>query len=1148
MSSTTTTSTASSAPAPEESTARPTGPTREPRRTAPPPRPERPVVLSGWKETAAVWVSRVVLLGAIWSLLGLVLRPVQGARRVDDLFGLVNLPASPSLFSAVLLLVLAGAVRRRMWAAWFALVVFQALAAVYVAAVLARILERGEDTRNLSTSEVVELGLNIGFTVALVWLLWRIRGAFSSRLLPGRRSSAAAVLGLGLGFSVSTSVALTLVFPATLADTRHKFAWAIRTAIGLEPTQSDIGWTGQHGHHWVAFLAGLLSALSLIAATYVFLRSARAKSYLTASDELDLRGLLDRHGRRDSLGYFATRHDKSVVFSPDRNAAVTYRVLDGVSLASADPIGAPSAWPAAVEAWLTEARTFGWFPAVLSASGEGARAYVDAGLRALPLGDEAIIEVGEFTLSGPTMEPIRRAVRRVSRAGYSITVARHADLSPEQLAEMQERAEQWRGEAPERGFSMALGRLGDPADGQCVAVLAFDADGVLRGLLSMVPWGNRGLSLDLMRRDRASENGVIEAMVAELVRVARDDLLVQQISLNFAMFRGIFGAAERVGARPLVRLASKALTFASRFWQIESLYRSNARYLPRWEPRYLCYDSPLTLARISLAAGRAEGFLPAFVRAPERAPDEQVVWGGREMPLAEAAALQREAAGRLQLPTRRLQEQQRVRMAKLEHLRAAGMEPYPVAVPRDTTIAEVVGRHVGLGPAARTGHVVSVVGRVHAVRTFGGVVFLVLRDGGAAVQALLERDVLGEQAHALLRSGVDLGDHVSVTGEVVTSDKGELSVRAESWQLAAKCLQPLPDLRRGLTDPDALVRRRHLDMIVNPGVTDLLVKRSVAIREVRQAFARREYLEVETPMLQSVHGGANARPFLTHINAYDMSLYLRIAPELYLKRLCVGGMPKIFELNRNFRNEGADATHNPEFTSVEAYEAHSDYLGMRDLTRELILEVATAVHGRPIAWRPGPGADEALVAHDLSGPWRSVTVHDAVSAALDHPIDADTSHAELTALCRDIGLPFRGETAGAVVVDLYERLVEKTTLEPTFYLDFPIETSPLTRRHRSDARLAERWDLVAFGMEIGTAYSELIDPVEQRTRLSEQSLAAAAGDPEAMEIDEAFLDALEYAMPPTGGLGVGVDRLVMLLTGASIRQTLAFPFVRPGGR
>ena len=303
----------------------------------------------------------------------------------------------------------------------------------------------------------------------------------------------------------------------------------------------------------------------------------------------------------------------------------------------------------------------------------GRRAYVAAGLRALPLGDEAIIEVAEFTLNGPTMEPIRRAVRRIERAGYRISVARHADLPAETLAEMQQRAEDWRGEAPERGFSMALGRLGDPADGQCVAVLADDADGRLRGLLSMVPWGQRGLSLDLMRRDRESENGVIEAMVAELVRAARDDL---RVAADLAELRDVPRDLRCRGAgrsRPDGPARLPALTFASRFWQIESLYRSNARYLPRWEPRYLCYDSALTLARVSLAAGRAEGFLPALVRPPERGRATRSIWGGRTMPLAEAVALQRAAAGRLTAPDRGgSKEQQRVRLAKLDHLRAAG--------------------------------------------------------------------------------------------------------------------------------------------------------------------------------------------------------------------------------------------------------------------------------------------------------------------------------------------------------------------------------------------------------------------------------------------------------------------------------------------
>ena len=468
-------------------------------------------------------------------------------------------------------------------------------------------------------------------------------------------------------------------------------------------------------------------------------------------------------------------------------------------------------------------------------------------------------------------------------------------------------------------------------------------------------------------------------------------------------------------------------------------------------------------------------------------------------------------------------------------------------VPRDREIADVVEKFSTLDADTHTGERVSICGRVRALRDFGGLTFLVLADAGARIQVLAESSRLTPAEHRLLRRTVDLGDYLAVTGEVMASRSGELSVQASSWQLAAKCLRPLPDAHAGFADPDARVRQRHLDLIVNPEALDVLTKRSRVIRQLRQSFDRRDFLEVETPMLQAVHGGANARPFVTHSNAYDATLYLRIAPELFLKRLCVGGMHRVFELNRNFRNEGADASHNPEFTSVEAYQAFADYLDMRTLTRELILEAACAVHGSPIARRPGP--DGSLQPVDLSGEWRSITVHEAVSAACDSEIGPDTDVAELARLCRRHGLSLPAEaTAGRLVVELYEALVEKQTQAPTFYLDFPIETSPLTRQHRSDPRLAERWDLVAFGTEIGTAYSELIDPIEQRSRLTEQSLRAADGDPEAMQVDEAFLSALEYAMPPTGGLGLGVDRLVMLLLGASIRQTLAFPFVRPGGR
>jgi lysyl-tRNA synthetase class 2 len=307
---------------------------------------------------------------------------------------------------------------------------------------------------------------------------------------------------------------------------------------------------------------------------------------------------------------------------------------------------------------------------------------------------------------------------------------------------------------------------------------------------------------------------------------------------------------------------------------------------------------------------------------------------------------------------------------------------------------------------------------------------------------------------------------------------------------------------------------------------------------MRAALARRGFVEVETPMLHPIQGGASARPFVTRSNAYDTDLFLRIAPELYLKRLAVGGLGRVFELSRSFRNEGVDATHNPEFTSVEAYQAWADYTDMRHLTCDLVREVATAVHGSPVARR----GDHTC---DLSGDWPVVAVHDAVGAAVGIALTSESPVDEVAAACRAHGVPTPdGATAGVLVLALYDALVEPATTAPTFYVDFPLETSPLTRTHRADPRLAERWDLVAWGTEIGTAYTELVDPLEQRERLVEQARRRAV-DIESMEVDEDFLSALEYAMPPTGGLGLGVDRIVMMLTGVGIRETLAFPFVRP---
>ncbi len=487
-----------------------------------------------------------------------------------------------------------------------------------------------------------------------------------------------------------------------------------------------------------------------------------------------------------------------------------------------------------------------------------------------------------------------------------------------------------------------------------------------------------------------------------------------------------------------------------------------------------------------------------------------------------------------------LSEQTRVRLAKVERLRAAGADPYPVGYPRTHTIEQVRQAHADLPADTATGDRVGVTGRVMLYRTGGKLCFATIRDGSGDIQVMVSRDKVGEQALASWKSDVDLGDHVGITGEVITSRSGELSVLADSFAITAKALRPLPDKHAGLTDPQSRVRMRYVDLIVNPEARRLAELRAAVTRAIREELHAQGYLEAETPMLQTLHGGANARPFITHINAYDMQLYLRIAIELYLKRLVVGGIERVYEIGRNFRNEGVDATHNPEFTMLEAYQAYGDYNTIGELTRSLVLAAARAGVGGTVI-RRADGSE-----HDIGGPWASIGVHEAISLALGEEVTPDTSEDALRKLAGQAGISLEPSwNAGQVVLEMYEHLVEARTVLPTFYRDFPVEVSPLTRAHRTDPRLAERWDLVAFGAEIGTGYSELVDPIEQRARLTAQSLLAAGGDAEAMQLDEEFLRALEHGMPPTGGMGMGIDRVLIMLTGASIRETILFPLVRP---
>ncbi|HEY2442657.1 MAG TPA: bifunctional lysylphosphatidylglycerol synthetase/lysine--tRNA ligase LysX [Streptosporangiaceae bacterium] len=1103
-------------------------------------------VAPGWREAVAVWCGRLLVVAAVWSLISIPLIRWAPAGVVADGFSAIDIPADPSLFVVCLTLALAGAIRRRFRAAHLVLVGVMALTVLADGIVVAAIATGTAGQLGLPKWRV---SLPVAAFVLATGLVARVavalaRRAFPARLARGSWWAALGVLAGGLALSFAVTFALTMAFPRTLHGPGQKAGWALRSAFGNTAAPDDPFLGGHAGYHWEFTLAGLMSAGALVLALLVFWRAGRSGQHQNATEELAVRRLLLQHGESDSLGYFATRRDKSVIFAPDGRAAITYRVVGSVSVASADPIGARASWRPAIQAWLTECRIRGWYAAVLSASEAGTREYSACGLRALAIGDEAIIDADRFSLKGRQMRPVRQAVTRITRAGYSTQVQRHSELSAAELAEIERLADEWRGEETERGFSMALNRLGDPADGRCVVIRAYDRSGRLRGLLSFVPLGVRGISLDLMRRDRSAENGLNEFMVARLAQ-ACPAMGVRRISLNFAVFRTVFSTAEQVGAGPVTRVTDKLLGFASRFYQMETLYRSNDKYRPDWVPRLLCYDPALTVVRAGLAMGVAEGFVPRLgprLLIGPRIPDAQPP---REEPdFIDRVRRQERELLRPAVPKAALSEQQRVRRDKLAELERSGMPGYPVRVPRTHSLREIQASYAGLAAGARTGAEVSVTGRIRALRDLGGVAFAVLEEDGARVQVMTALNATPTAARDSWDRSVDIGDLVSVTGEVIASERGELSVLLRGWAMAGKCLSPVPYLRARLAG-DVRARDRSLDLITSPDAVDLLRRRSRGVRALREALQDRDFTEVETPMLQAVHGGAAARPFLTHINAYDMELFLRIAPELYLKRLCVGGMRRIFELNRSFRNEGADATHNPEFTSLEAYQAYADYHDMRELTRAVILRVATAVNGRPVALRPdgtGGGTDEI----DLTAPWPVLTVHEAVSKAAGVQLTPGSDRDEIAEVCAKHHVPAPAEAGpGRLVMDLYEALVEKQTGYPTFYCDFPVEVSPLARRHRDDPRLTEQWDLVAFGVELGTAYSELTDPIDQRERLTRQSLAAAAGDPDAMRLDESFLAALSYAMPPTGGLGLGVDRLIMMLAGVSIRATLAFPFVRP---
>jgi lysyl-tRNA synthetase class 2 len=487
------------------------------------------------------------------------------------------------------------------------------------------------------------------------------------------------------------------------------------------------------------------------------------------------------------------------------------------------------------------------------------------------------------------------------------------------------------------------------------------------------------------------------------------------------------------------------------------------------------------------------------------------------------------------------------RREKARKLAALGQGPYALGFEPSHRNAALQAQYADLANGQEASDLVAVAGRVMTRRVMGKLAFFTLADESGSIQLYLDRATL-EAAHpdnpevfSQLTSLVDAGDWIGVHGSLKRTDRGELSVKVTGWSMLSKALQPLPDKWHGLADIEKRYRQRYLDLIVSPQTRETFRRRAVLVSTMRRWLDDRGFLEIETPVLQTEAGGADARPFTTHHNALDLPLTLRIATELHLKRLVVGGFERVYELGRIFRNEGISTRHNPEFTSVEVYQAYTDYEGMMRLTQDLIAAVAQAVCGTTRLTYQGTEVD-------LTPPWRRATMHELVEQATGLDFSAFSSRDQAAAAMAEVALevPESADSVGRLLVEAFEQKVETTLVQPTFVLDYPVENSPLARPHRSKPGLVERFELFIVGRETANAFSELIDPIDQRQRLELQQLRRQAGDPEAQTVDEDFLQALEVGMPPTGGLGIGIDRLAMLLTDSpSIRDVIAFPLLRP---
>ncbi len=894
-----------------------------------------------------------------------------------------------------------------------------------------------------------------------------------------------------------------------------------------------------------AVLMIALGIIGILLLAFFFFRPIIQRADHTTEEWEHAQRLVRQYGW-DTLAYFVLRPDKSFFFSSDGEAMLAYGYRGGYALVSGDPVGRPESIPLLLEEFFTMCRKNAWKFAFLAVREADVPLYERFGLHALYMGDEAIIHPDTFDLDGHDMRKVRQTARRFEKAGYTYEFMTEAECDRNLMLRLNQISADWRGDKPEEGFTTALSQDMTGAYPDCGIAVAFDAENVPMGFMHLIPcFGDEpGYSLDIMRYERDAPNGIMEYLIASTA-ISLGRRGITRLSSNFAAFGRLLD--DDLDFQGLQRVARWGVKKLSKVYQADNLRTFNTRFQPHWLPRVIVYRDARDMASIGLLYLGAERILRlpglGLILEPRARNKTPPMTGSiKHAPLGAGTRPRSRMISEPISPDDLGQTPLfQARVSEANKMREDGIEPWPILTDfaPDTTVRELRDRYGEIEPDTETGATVSIGGRVLALRKYGALTFGDIRDRTGEIQIYVRRDrTKAEEFSAFAK--VKVGDFIGVTGEVMTTKTGELSIRPTRILLTSKALRALPDRSDGFTDPELRARHRYLDLIMNDDARERAIGRSKAIATIREFMAEHEFIEVETAILQNIPGGAAAKPFITHHNALHIDIYLRIALELQLKRLIVGGLERVFELSRTFRNEGIDNRHNPEFTMMEAYCTYMDYWSMMTFTEEMVARVATAVTGGTVVTIGGREMD-------LTPPWERITMVDAITREtgldlhLDQPIEVIRERVE------SYGVETEPNWGGGRILDeIYDEHVQSKIWGPVFLHDYPAETSPLAKQHRDNPLYAERFEVITAGREMVNSYTEQNDPIVQREALMAQMGNREAGDDEAERIDFDFLRAMEHAMPPLGGMGIGIDRLVMLLTDTDhIKDVILFPTYRP---